>query len=279
MLQLEQKFFRINMTDEKEKYFKSRTEGLVDSDGIIVATNQEFEFLLPFWWMSYRKFNNLPITFIDYGMSLQAHLWCKQHGEVITLDLPDFLFEKRQINQLPENEKKWKKSHFLKAFALLQSPYQRTLWLDIDCEVRGNIAPLFPLAENPAGMALALGSEIKHEGNLLKGYIKPGEHAYNSGVIVFKRDCQIIKLWAQAVCDNEQYFQGDQYLLTRIIYDHNFNVSILPKEYNWRVLYWGINENALIAHWNGGSKKFVIDYIKTQPMLSQFLSNKSFHYK
>lgn len=258
------------MVGEEEKIFPFRSERLVDGDGILVATDKKFEFLLPFWWTRLRKFNRLPVTFIDLGMSEEAHLWCKERGEVLKLTLPDSFFEKRKIDNVPEELEKRRRSQFMKPFAMLLSPYQRTLWLDVDCEIRGNLAPLFPFAGNPAGMALAHGSEKKHLYRIKRGFIKQGEFAFNSGVIVFLRNCQIIKLWAHAVCDYDGNYIGDQDILTRVIYDHNFPVSILPKKYNWRVLEWGINKKALIVHWNSYSKKIVMNYIKMQPELSQF---------
>ncbi|MBA3604167.1 MAG: hypothetical protein H0W50_11150 [Parachlamydiaceae bacterium] len=42
---------------------------------------------------------------------------------------------------------------------MLKSPYQRTIWLDVDCQVRGSIDDLFTKCVNEAGIAIAIAPE------------------------------------------------------------------------------------------------------------------------
>ena len=55
------------------------------SSGILVASDREAEWLLPWWIELYRACNTLPIAFVDLGMTSEACAFCKAHGSIITL--------------------------------------------------------------------------------------------------------------------------------------------------------------------------------------------------
>jgi hypothetical protein len=251
--------------------FPFRQEGLVEQNGIIVGLDSRLEWLLPFWWYCLKKYNDYPVTFIDYGLTERARRWCQERGETLPLNLEERIFLKRKRNWLNPEQQKRLNTWYTKPFALLQSPYKITLWLDIDCEVRGNLSPLFSLAENPEKMALALGSEKKQEEGILRGIMKPGQQTYNSGVIPFLRGCEIIQTWGYATVHIKGIFPGDQDILSYVINKDEKKVTILPKEYNWRVFRWGINENALILHWDSSTKNNVFNFVKKHPDLSYLI--------
>lgn len=71
-----------------------------NDDGVIVGTSQRQEWLLPWWWMHYRLYNNHPVTFINFGdLSPKAIDWCKQRGSLISLNLSDqFLATKEMVD-------------------------------------------------------------------------------------------------------------------------------------------------------------------------------------
>lgn len=243
------------MHEEINQYISWRSEGLLDKDGVIIATDQSRQFLLPFWWECYKKYNDYPVTIIDFGMSAAAHQWCKERGEVIQLSLPDWLFDKRQLMSTRYFIQGVRRAWFHKPFAMLLSPYKRTLWLDMDCQVNGNLSPVFPYAENPTQMALCTSIPKK-----------PGDEIeYNSGVIAYLKGCPLIQEWARATVEMEGDFKGDQNILTRLIVDQHRSVVILPDEYNWRVKPWGVNEKALIIHWIDDTKRALFEKWKGWP--------------
>jgi Glycosyl transferase family 8 len=260
-----------------------RVKGLLDCDGIIAGCNQNIEWLLPFWYDHIKKHNDLPITFINYGMSRKALNWCQERGEVQNLSISDFFFNNRVLekkeSRIHENLsavdkeilRKIRLAWFKKPFALLLTPYLRTIWLDLDCQVRGNLSTLFSFAENPSEIALAYSTEEKHKLRIEKGFLKPGEQGYNSGVIVYKRGSTLINSWANQTIFDERDLLGDQDILSCLINDQNIKISILPKLYNWRVSTWGINPKALILHWSGAAKDLLYHEIKKHPNLSIFL--------
>ncbi len=48
-----------------------------------------------------------------------------------------------------------RRAWFKKPLACLRSPFKRTIWIDLDCEVLGSLRGLFDTCQNPSGIALA----------------------------------------------------------------------------------------------------------------------------
>ena len=58
------------------------------SSGILVATDKQIEWMLPWWWHHYSKHNRYPVVFVDLGMTETAKAWCRQRGKLISLECP-----------------------------------------------------------------------------------------------------------------------------------------------------------------------------------------------
>src|SRR5262249_294969 len=130
---------------------------------------------------------------------------------------------------------------FKKPLACLLSPYERTIWIDLDCEVRGSLHELFALADHPSGVAMA-----------------PDIHAgYNSGVIIFKKGLPLIQEWAKEALNSNHLYAGDQDIVSKIIVDQNLVISELSPLYNWSRIK-GDSSDAVIYHWHGRHGKAVI---------------------
>src|SRR5690606_28348364 len=139
------------------------------------------------------------------------------HGELIPLlVVDDFVAEREEI--ATELVSDWEKSFskkfwpsrnawFKKSLACLQSPFQRTIWCDLDCEIRGSIEPLFAYSEHPSGIALR-----REDPRESLSY-----PVYNSGVIVFQRNLPLIEEWARQSFEKNHEFCGDQDLLSHLI--------------------------------------------------------------
>ena len=86
------------------------------------------------------RFCDTPLThtFVDLGMSHYGKTFCSERGEVIPLQM-DLAFSDG------ESVRDKRHSWFKKPFALLLSPFAHSIWLDLDCEVLGSLAPLFSL--------------------------------------------------------------------------------------------------------------------------------------
>jgi len=53
--------------------------------GILVASDKDQEWILPWWYHFYKQNNTLPIAFMDLGLSKRALSWCEKKGQVISL--------------------------------------------------------------------------------------------------------------------------------------------------------------------------------------------------
>ncbi len=215
--------------------------------GIIVGSDQTLEWLLPWWIENYRKHNCYPVAFIDFGLSFEKKKWCSAHGDLIPLRMLDFAddvsmdlakkWEEESGNQFWQARASW----FKKPFALLKSPFDRTLWIDIDCEIRGSLAPLFHFDFAMAQDYAALSPYP----------------IYNSGVVAFRKDHPLLAKWTDAALKKHRFFRGDQELFSHLIYEEKIQIDEIPPEYNWSRLQ-EENPNAIIQHWHGNHGKFVI---------------------
>ena len=227
--------------------------------GIIVGSDQMQEWLLPWWWENYRKHNRYPVAFFDFGLSEAMRRWCKERGSLLRLAMPDIFIKDR--DEVPPSivsdwesrygEHFWsaRKTWFKKPFTCLSSPFAKTLWLDLDCEVLGPLDFLFQASDHPSGIALA------------KDQIAT---TYNSGVIAFQNNAPILREWANQALSKTDAFRGDQDLLSQIIADQKLSIFELPPIYNWNVGY-GIKPDAVICHWLGDVAK---QALKNQLILS-----------
>jgi len=242
-----------------------------EPEGVIVGCSKTQETLLPWWWMNFRLHNNLPVTFINFGdLSNPAINWCKRRGNVITLNFKDCFVAKREDID-PSLATQWEQTNsyvwihrpawFRKPFALLKSPYRNTLWIDLDCQVRGSLKDLFSDYLEEAEIAMAPEPEKEQQLNRERGHTSPNEIMYNAGVIAFNHGCPLILEWAKRALDQNHLFIGDQQLLVRILHDQNWKIEPLPLWYNWPVSH-GFNPEATILHWWGSYKAGLLVHIE-----------------
>lgn len=224
-------------------------------NGVIVASDQGQEWLLPWWWDHYRSRNDFPVAFVDFGMSEKAKRWCRKRGALIPFNGPKNFVTKIED---PELIQKWegvygknvwtlREAWYNKPFAMLQSPFEKTVWTDLDCEIVGSIAPLFALEK----------VAVARERSVIEGDI-----GYNAGVVVFPKDSPSIKKWTEVCAASNHLHLSDQDILTALIDEGSLDVIELPDIYNWRMKF-GVNFGAVIIHWVGGwGKEMILNSIK-----------------
>jgi len=229
--------------------------------GIICGCDAAQEWLLDWWWSRYSECNAFPVTFFDFGMSSEARKRCQKRGKLITLknanQMAMFPYQGggEQIVEFKRahGEKMWeyRKAWFCKPLAMLQSPYERSLWLDLDCEVMQSLSPLvsFPLGETDFAAVRGFRCEDL-----------PPYHQkvfFNSGVVLFKRGAKIIEKWARMALQENENYLGDDHILSQLILRERLALTELPYEFNWHPGE-GINFNALVVHWIGKEgKKYI----------------------
>lgn len=233
--------------------------------GVIVGSDREQEWLLPWWWEHYSRFNAFPVAFADFGLSKEGRAWCAELGTVIDLTrVENFVRPRSQLDPrvAEDMEKKigtWIWSHkngwFKKPLACLQTPFEASIWMDLDCEVRGSLADLFDLS----GTFLSM---VRYEDARFPYPI------YNAGVILFRQGISLMEEWAELAVEQNQAFIGDQDALCWLIHEKKKTVVELPLIYNWsRCL--RPNPEALVLHWHGPQGKSIIfDQIMRSNLLS-----------
>ncbi len=241
-----------------EKFKKWRQNNLKKGCGIIVAADQTQEWILPWWWQNYARHNSYPVSFVDFGLTEKMKQWCREKGEFIPLPVPDvFVKERDEID--PRLIEDWennsgthfwegRNSWFKKPLVCLLSPYEKTVYSDLDCEIRGSLAPLFEFLPHPSGLAMA-------KKNYLDGNAHPIQ--YSAGLILFQRNLPLFEEWANAAFEKNGLFRDDQELLVHLIAEKNLLIAQLPPLYNWGRCQ-GDQPEALITHWHGKIGKQVI---------------------
>jgi hypothetical protein len=250
----------LNDLSEQEKQ-------MTQEHGVIVGTSKNQEWLLPWWWMHYSLHNTFPVTFVDFGdMSAPTAKWCRERGQLIKLELSDsFMTLKEKIDpalaiqweSFQPNVWSLRSTWYKKPFAMLLSPYQQTIWLDLDCQVRGSLRPMFDYCNNKGGFAAAIEHEVSQEINLQRNIIQPGQLMYNTGVIVLKKGSTLLKEWTERTRDNNHLHCSEQQLMAFILNSGKWAFNTLPSRYNWTIDL-KMNKDAVILHYWGDEGKQII---------------------
>lgn len=245
-----------------------RKSNLKLTDGFIVGADSKQEWLLPWWWNNCRKYNNHEVVFVDFGMSSSAKEWCAARGEVIPLSFPEGVAAAKEsipqasitlwerlysANRLWSSRSAW----FKKPAALLLTPFQRTLWTDLDCEIK---QPLDSLFKNCRDYEIGLVREPPYppeKQSDLDKVLPAGTQVYNTGVILYPHGSNIVQKWAEAIFTQTSAFPGNQFLLAYLLRENKSSICELPAIYNWRMRF-GPNPEAAIIHWvSDGGKEHI----------------------
>jgi hypothetical protein len=220
--------------------------------GVLIASDENLEWMLPWWWDRYKKQNQDPVLCVDLGMSPAASTWWKERGLYLRpqMNLPSF--EKETI--VPLRRQTWEKKFsginwtrrsawMHKPFIMGLSPFETTLWLDIDCEVRGSLDPLFN--------TLFFGADFAIARDPLE------EQMYNSGVIVMRKGSSLLQRWQQFMRECHAEFLGDQQGLSHLIHQEQLSFLELPAIYNWSAQL-DLRAEVLIRHFHGTLMKMAL---------------------
>lgn len=204
--------------------------------GIIVATDQTLEHLLPIFYLNLRLHSRLPITFFDFGMSAQGRCFCEKRGPVIPIE--DSLLTQKGCLK--------KTMWFKKPLAFKQAPYDMNLWLDLDCKVRGPLEPLFEKLKEPQWLAIFEEPTTP---------VKDCKH-FNSGVVVFFKHSPFISLWEDLCLQFAEHLPGDQDALSVLLTQTTSKIFPLRYGYNhlFKYTYKLPFQDSHIIHYHGPTK-------------------------
>lgn len=218
------------------------------SRGVLVGADERQEWLLPWWWTHFSQWSSDPVCFVDFGLSVKMKEWCRTRGLLIRPQFPPLFVRDREEVE-PKVYGEWearypdtfwtaREAWFKKPQACLSSPFEKTFWLDLDCQVVASIEGIWRGWDT---MALA------------KDF-SPSAALYNSGVIGFRKNHPLIAAWASQALERNGLFRSDQDLLYQIIRERNEPIFELSPLYNWAVGF-GEKPDVAIYHWLGDAAK------------------------
>lgn len=234
-------------------------------EGILTGCDREQEWMLSWWYQNLRKYNpDISIAFGDLGMSDEAKSWCEKRGILIPAS------QIRLISPPPSYESGWlyggnrwhmntparTLSWFRKPFLMKESPFDRTVWLDLDCQVLNRLAPLFSIRLPETKLAIRSGPEVIKMISDDHKYFLP-ILGHNSGVVVFEKESSLLDFWIFLTSQAYPHFFGDDCILSFAICKYHFQIGKIPYKYNW-LIQWGNNSEAAILHWMGSAGKMFL---------------------
>lgn len=196
--------------------------------GFIVGCDKEQEWLLPWWLDNFTRHNWHDVVVFDFGMSKRmrrkASAWFDRVIGLRTLS----------------------KGWFNKPVAIAASPFDLSVWMDLDCEVRGDLGGLFYHASK--GFAVA---PDKYARSLPSVREQPWakDAWFNSGVVAFSKQSPVPREWLSAMAGRGT-IRGDQEVLASIWPKVEKRVYALPRKYN-NLRLEGLKDDALVWHHTG----------------------------
>jgi len=153
--------------------------------GVLTGCNSSHEWMLPWWYYNLRKHNpDIPICFTDFGMSPEMVEWCGKRGRVFQLLKPDKIFFRRPVQ-------------------MHQTPFQHTLVIDLDCEVRASLEPWFGFKD-----AVVVTEDPWNPWTQKEIGETPAIPAVASGAIAYKHGDALITRWTKKLFADPARWRG-----------------------------------------------------------------------
>jgi len=201
------------------------------SKAFMIGSDQKTEWMIPWFIENYKKHNDVPLTVVDFGMSDSMLEWIEQNVDSMG-----------NMNVDTQEGPKW----FLKPLAMINSPYEKTCWIDVDCEVLGNISSIFDLIV-PQKLNMVVDRPWSKNGIM-----------YNSGVVAFQGKPEVLTKWHHRIMAKPA--RGDQETLYEMLdpLAQLMYINEIPHKYNVLRLDYemgNVPNNVLVNHWTGQKGK------------------------
>ncbi len=212
-----------------------------EGDGFLTGADARTEWMLPWWLANLRRHHPLAkVAFGDFGLSDWGRAWCAAHGQVLDFTLTRLA------------------GWFNKPLAILKTPFERTLWLDTDCEVCGPLDSLFAFADEPCGFAAAPDG-YNGSDPALHSPARGGGGPVNTGVLAVRHGDPRVQAWARAILVEPARWRGDQEALNALVAGGLVAApDTLPSRFNWLRLAGPPPDDALVLHHTGPAGKATI---------------------
>ena len=231
----------------------------VGGNGILTGCDQRQEWMLKWWWKNYSQSNDTPVTLFDFGMTPCARKWCESRFQVIPFSLPSsFITPISQAVKWPSKTARYvwnvRPIWFSKALCLPQTPYEKNIWIDLDCQVKKKISSLFSFCQSGDGFAIALDTPSNILDFRKNDCLSEEAQGYQTGVFAFKRKSPVVNAWLKACYDQRDQEFSEQSTLCHTLHRTDFDFVHISNHYNW-LFPEDKNSRALIVHHTGASHK------------------------
>ncbi|MBF5060198.1 hypothetical protein [Candidatus Neptunochlamydia vexilliferae] len=227
------------------------------SKGVMTGCDDRQEWMLKWWWKHYSEHNDYPVIFWDFGMSPAAKAWCANRGEVVSFDA-NLNLQKNDTAPWADKVSKsvWerRKVWFSKPLILKESPFEETIWTDIDCEVKQNLSPLFEMTRSKDGFAISYDSEKNIAEARRWSTLKEGVRGVQAGVFAYRQNSPLVLEWIDYCMRHLGEENSDQSALSHLLHEKPFDITIFSDKYNW-LLPEVPNPHATIVHHTGVGRK------------------------
>lgn len=214
---------------------------LPESAGVLLLADSKLEWMLPWWMHNFERSNSeLSVAIVDVGLSSEAVRWLTSKD--------------RELIRLPENLPELRSAWFYKPFAILNSPFEATVFSDLDCEIRGDISQMNLWSSD----GLVIGNDLFPVGESRKLFRE--KFYYNTGLIGVRKDNPIISSWCEETVNLHSTLRSDQEVLNLVLYEKEARIVELPAHYHQLRLE-GDHKDAVVMHWTGDHGK---NYIRKQ---------------
>jgi len=208
-----------------------QTSGKRQPRGVVTGADEKTEWVLGWWFANLRRANrDLPIAFADFGLSDAGRKWCRQRGDLLTF--PCCRLE----------------GWFRKPTAILHAPFDEILWLDSDCQVRGDVSRAFD-AVGDKGFAASL--------DRLNPWCR-SKRPVNTGVVAVRHGEKLIEEWASEIIEHPGRHRGDQEALSWVADADDPRVAVLADDFQWLRLCGREPADETVLHWTGPAGKEAI---------------------
>ena len=208
----------------------------ISNKTIVTGTDKNLQHYLPWWIDNIKKhFPGINISIVDFGMSENWAKWA--------MNVSNEFIKYKQRSDI---------SWFYKPQTLLDSTFEYKCWIDIDCQVVGDITNLFDFVKEDK---IAAAPDNYHSWGC----------KFQSGVFAVKDYPPILEEWAEA-CKKPKN-RGDQEILWDLVKNRQDLISVIPEIYNWPRLALAKGKDdpdKKIIHWTGPSGKQQIEKLIKQ---------------
>jgi hypothetical protein len=164
---------------------------------------------------------------------------------------------------------------FAKPLAILRSPFRWTLWLDLDCEVRGPLAEAFAYADRGLAVTADPYYPESSSGTAFRGCAGTGSKVrrrrdspwracatplpvLSTGVVGVRHGEPAVQTWAAQVFRRLERIRDDQAALNEIREVHADRIVLMPRRFQHLRLAGDAGADALVVHWTGPEGKRLI---------------------